>query len=155
MKTLKAITILIFLSGVVCSLLGIYILATLESQLKLWGELQRAGMKGAQSISLAELRAGIISHAIWLAITGLLSIAGSVGLFLLKEWARRLWLAVLILLAGINVYWFANAFLHGPLRMEDVIGYPILGVVLITLWLYFTRPHTKDYFRRSDPRGFK
>ena len=113
MKKLKALIIFIFLFGVFCSLFSVFMLFSLECNLKLWEELREAGMKGAQEIDLTRLRAGIISQAIWYAIIGVLSIVSSVGLFRTKEWARKLWLGVLILLAGVNLYWFASSYLQG------------------------------------------
>lgn len=61
--------------------------------------------------------------------------------------AREPWLGVLILVAGVNLYWLAGAYLQGHRRREDVIGYPIIGVVIIITWLYFGRLQTRDYFR--------
>jgi hypothetical protein len=93
------------------------------------------------------LRAGIITHSIWYVFLGLLSMISGVGLFLLKEWARKLWLAVLILFAGATLYWFAGDLLQGRmLRPSNLIGYPILAVLIVGMWLYFTRQQTKDSF---------
>jgi hypothetical protein len=79
----------------------------------------------------------------------LLSIVCAVGLFLVKDWARKLWLGVLILLAVISLYWLAGKYLQGLLRGEDVIGYLIIGVIIIATWLYLTREKTKQFFRRD------
>src|SRR4030095_4024622 len=149
MKKLKAVAIFISLIGLLCFLLSAYSLFTLENHLQLWDQLQRAGMPGAQKVSLARLRSATIAQAIWFAVIGLLSIVCAVGLFLVKDWARKLWLGVLILLAVISLYWLAGEYLQGLLRGEDVIGYLIIGVIIIATWLYLTREKTKQFFRRD------
>jgi hypothetical protein len=149
MKKLKAVAIFISLIGLLCFLLSAYSLFTLENHLQLWDQLQRAGMPMAQKVSLASLRSATIAQAIWFAVIGLLSIVCAVGLFLVKDWARKLWLGVLILLAVISLYWLAGEYLQGLLRGEDVIGYLIIGVIIIAMWLYFTREKTKRFFRRD------
>jgi hypothetical protein len=149
MKKLKAVAIFISLIGLLCFLLSAYSLFTLENHLQLWDQLQRAGMPMAQKVSLASLRSATIAQAIWFAVIGLLSIVCAVGLFLVKDWARKLWLGVLILLAVISLYWLAGEYLQGLLRGEDVIGYLIIGVIIIAMWLYFTREKTKQFFRRD------
>lgn len=122
-------------------------LFTLESNLQLWEQLQEAGMKPAQEINLTRLRAGIIYHAIWFALFGLLSIVSSVGLFRLKEWARKLWLGELVLLAGISFYWLVDGYHRDLLRREDVVGYLIIAVIIGAMWHYFTRRKIKDHFQ--------
>lgn len=64
----------------------------------------------------------------------------AVGLFLLKEWARKLWLGLLVLMAAISLYWFADEYRRGVLlEPQNLIGYPIIAVLIIAMWLYFTR----------------
>ena len=86
MLKLKILASLIFIFGLFCSLFAAYMFFNLESNIQFWENLQRAGMKGAQNISSSQLRAGIITSAIWYAITGLLSLISGIGLFLLKNW---------------------------------------------------------------------
>jgi 1,4-dihydroxy-2-naphthoate octaprenyltransferase len=119
---------------------------TLESDLRLWENLQRAGMEGAKDISISKLRAGIITSAIWFAVVGLLSLTSGVGIFFLKNWARLLWLGALILLAGINLYSLLSEYRRDILGTGDIIGYFIIGVVIVFMWIYFRRLQTKNFF---------
>jgi len=149
MIKLKILATLIFLFGLFCFLFAAYMFFNLESNLQLWENLQRAGMEGAQNISLSQLRAGIITSVIWYAIVGLLSLVSGIGLFLLKNWARQLWLGVLILLAGINLYWLGSEYQRDILGAGDLIGYFIFGVITVGMWLYFNKPKTKRLLQRS------
>ena len=136
MKTLKAVAIFIFLFGVVCLLMSFLMMSLLEQNL--------------QQADVSNLRAGIISHSIWFVVIGLLSIVSAVGLFLRKEWARKLWLASLILLAGISWYWFVDEVRGGVLlRPENVIGYPLIALLIVSMWFYLTRQKTKALFRNA------
>lgn len=153
MKKLKAVTIVVFGFGTLCVLLAGLFLSSLEQNLQTWAQLQRAGMEGAQQISVESLRAGIISHSILLLAIGALSMVSGVGLFLLKEWARKLWLGMLVLLAVVSIYWFASDWYEGYiLEPENVIGYPIIAVLMFGMWVYFTRPATKNRFLAGRPR---
>ena len=149
MIKLKIIATLIFTFAVFCLVFATYMFLSLESNIRLWENLQRAGMEGAKNISLSNLRSGIITSAIWYAIVGFLSLISGVGLFLLKNWARLLWLGVLILLAGINLYWLVSYYQRDILRVGDLIGYFIVGVMIVYMWLYFNKLQTKSLFHNS------
>jgi len=160
LKKLKALTIFIFGFGVLFFLLGGLMLLSLERNLHTWQQLQLAGSEGAQILTVSELRTGIITHSVWYLFLGLLTMACSAGLFLLKEWARKLWLGVLVLFAVATLYWFLGDVYHGRmLELDNLIGYPILAVLIIGMWLYFTRPKTKTRFsaqpeKKSDNDDF-
>lgn len=147
MKKLKFLAILIFFLGLFCFLFSAYMFFTLESQLQLWGNLQRAGMEGAQSISLSNLRSGIITSAIWYAIIGLLSLVSGVGLFLVKNWARQLWLGTLILIAGIHICWLVSEYQRDILDVGSFTGYFIVGILIVAMWLFLNKKQTKNLFR--------
>ena len=149
MIKLKILATLIFIFGLFCSLFAAYMFFNLESNIQLWENLQRAGMEGAKNISTSQLRAGIITSAIWYATIGLLSLVSGIGLFLLKNWARQLWLGVLILLAGINLYWLVSEYQRDILGAGDLIGYFIVGVVIAGMWFYLNKPQTKSLLQRS------
>lgn len=122
-------------------------LLTLETQLRTWEQLQLAGSEGALRISVETLRTGIVSHSIWYLVLGLLSMVSSVGLFLLKEWARRLWLALLVVFAVASLYWFVGDCFGGRmLDLDNLIGYPIIGLLIPLMWIYFTRQKTRTRF---------
>ena len=144
MKKLKALAIFIFGFGVLLFLLGGLMLLSLERNLQTWEMLQLAGSEGAQVLTVAELRAGIVTHSVWYLFLGLLTMVSGVGLFLLKEWARKLWLGVLVLFAVASLYWFLGDVYQGRmLDLDNLIGYPILAVLIIGMWLYFTRPKSR------------
>ena len=72
------------------------------------------------------------------------------GLFLLKEWARKLWLASLVLLFVVTLYWLViDCYMGSMLEPDNVIGYPISFALIIGLWLYLTRDQTKQLLQRS------
>lgn len=147
MRKLKALTIIIFLIGIAFVLLGALLLSTLERNLQTWEQLQLAGSEGALQIPVEQLRAGIISHSIWYVALGSLTMVSGVGLFLLKDWARKLWLNLLIIFAVVSLYWLAGDCYQGQLLLpENLIGYPITGVLILGMWLYFTRQKTKSRF---------
>jgi len=150
MKKLRAVSIFIFLFGVLCLVVAGLQLATLEQNLHTWRLLQLSGRPMAQQISVAELRAGIIRHSIWYIGIGLLATISGVGLFLLKEWARKLWLASLVLLFVVTLYWFLiDCFRGRLLELDNLIGYPVSFALIIGLWLYLTRYQTKQLLKRS------
>jgi hypothetical protein len=144
LKKLKALAIFIFGFGVLLFLLGGLMLLSLERNLQTWEMLQLAGSEGAQVLTVAELRAGIVTHSVWYLFLGLLTMVSGVGLFLLKEWARKLWLGVLVLFAVATLYWFLGDVYQGRmLDLDNLIGYPLLAVLIIGMWLYFTRQKSR------------
>ena len=147
MKKLKALTIFIFVSGGLCFVLSGLMLSSLETNLRTWEQLQLAGSEGAQRISVETLRTGIVSQSIWYLVLGLLSMVSSVGLFQLKEWARRLWLGLLVVFAVASLYWFAGDCYQGRLlELDNLIGYPITALLIFGMWIYFTRQKTRNRF---------
>ena len=153
MKKLKAVTIFIFLFGVLCCVLGGLMLLTLQRNLQTWELLQLAGSEGAQVLTVAELRAGIITHSIWYLFLGLLTMVCSVGLFLLKEWARKLWLGVLVIFAVATLYWLLGDVYQGRmLNLDNLIGYPLLAALIIGMWLYFTRQKTRTRYSAAPEK---
>ena len=154
MKKLKALTIFIFVVGMLFCLLGGLMLSTLERTLHTWEQLQLAGSEGTQILTVAELRAGIIMHSVWYLFLGLLSMVCGAGLFLLKEWARKLWLALLVLFAVVTLYWFAgDAYQGRMLWPSNLIGYPISGMLIAGMWLFFTREKIKSHFSAPPKRS--
>lgn len=149
MKKLKAVAIFIFVFGAFCLVLAGLLLSTLERNLQTWRILQLAGQPMAQQISVADLRAGIIRHSIWYMGIGFLATISGVGLFLLKEWARKLWLASLVLLFVVTLYSLVIDCYQGRmLELDNVIGYPMSFALIIGLWLYLTRDQTKHLLQR-------
>ena len=147
MKKLKAVAIFIFVFGVLCLLMCVLMMSSLEQMTLTWGQLQTAG----EQLDVSSIRAGIIYHSIWYAVIGLLSIVSAIGLFLRKEWARKLWLASLILLAGISLYWFVDEYRRDILlRPENMIGYPLIALIILAMWFYLTRQKTKGLFATRD-----
>jgi|SRR5215510_3898896 len=149
MKMLRAVSILILVFGLFCILVGLYQLITLQSTVQIWEQLQQAGSAIAQSISPSKLRARIVRDAFWFLVIGLLSTFCGVGLAFVKDWARKLWLGVLVLLAAINLYSLADYYLRGVLRGADVFGFLVIGAVLCAMWFYFRRSKTRSLFRGS------
>jgi hypothetical protein len=145
MKKLRAVTIFILVFGGFFFLFGVSLLSTLEQhgmspQLRQYAAMHRISMAAAYS--------EIFNHSIAYAVIGLASIVSAAGLFFLKEWARKLWLGLLILMAAGTVYWFIGDYNKGLLsRIDSVVGYPLTIIFLIGMWLYFTRESTKDYFQ--------
>jgi hypothetical protein len=83
---------------------------------------------------------------------GLLSLVSGVGLFLLKNWARILWLGVLILLAVMNLYWLISEYRRDTFDAGNFVVYSVIGIVIIGMWLYFNNRKTKIF---STERGGK
>jgi hypothetical protein len=144
LKKLKALTIFIFVFGGLLFLLGVLMLSSLERNLQTWELLQRGGSEGAQVLTVAELRAGIVTHSVWYLFLGLLTMVSGVGLFLLKEWARKLWLTLLVLFAVVTFYWFlGDAYQGRILNLDNLTGYPVSAVLIIGMWVYFIRIPTR------------
>jgi len=150
MKKLRAVSIFIFLFGAFCIVLAAFLLSTLERNLETWRLLQLSGRPMAQQISVADLRAGIMRHSIWYLGIGALATISGVGLFVLKEWARKLWLALSVLLFVVTFYWFLiDAYQGRMLEPDNLIGYPLSFGLIIGLWLYLTRDQTKRLLQRT------
>ena len=156
MKKLKALTIFIFGFGALLFLLGGLMLLSLERNLQTWELLQHAGSEGAQVLTVSELRVGIVTHSVWYLFLGLLTMVCGAGLFLLKEWARKLWLGVLVLFAIATLYWFLGDVYQGRmLDLDNLIGYPILAMLIIGMWVYFTRKKTRTCFSAAPVKKAK
>lgn len=82
----------------------------------------------------------------WYSIIGFFLIVSGIGLFLLKNWARQLWLGVLILSAGISFYWSGSDYKKRFLAIPDLFGYFIIGVLIATKWFYLNKSQTDKHF---------
>lgn len=147
MKRLKALTVVIFVIGVLCFVFSLLMISTLERTVLIWEMMQDEGVEGA---SASSLRAGLITVAIAYAVIGLGSMVSAVGLFLRREWARKLWLGVLFLLVASSLHFIVTDYHRGLLfRTENLIGYPIVATFIGGMWFYFTQQKTRDLFRRT------
>ena len=147
MKKLRAITIFIFLFGVLFFVWGLLLLSALERGLLTSGLEDRAAMVHT---SVSAVYSEFFYSSIAYASIGLASMVSAAGLFWLKEWGRRLWLGLLIFMAVGTVYWLVFEYSNGLLwRTENAIGYPVIALFVGGMWVYFTRDKTKDRFRRA------
>jgi hypothetical protein len=147
MIKLKIFAALIFIFGLLLFVLGIELLVSLERNIQLMEQMQRAGR--AQDINLPIFRTIIINSAISYLVVGLLSLVSGVGLFLLKNWARLMWLGMLVLLAVMNLYWLVSEYRRDTLGVGNFLVYFVIGAVIIGMWLYFNNHKTKNLFQRS------
>ena len=147
MKVLKGLAILIFIVGLLCFLLSLFLLLTLKSQLQVWERLQQEGTAVASRISLTALRQRVIIDSLWIGCVGLASMISGYGIFRLKNWARRLWRGVLVFLAAVNLYYAVMEYLRQDLDWQGLLGYVMFGVVIAGLWVYFARRRTKNSFQ--------
>lgn len=151
MKKLRVLSIFNFVFGAFCLVLAGLQLSTLERNVQTWRLLQLAGQPMAQQISVDDLRAGIIRHSMWYIGIGFLATISGVGSFLLKEWARKLWLASLVLLFFVALYWLViDSYMRRLLEPDNLIGYPISFGLIISQWLYLTRDQTKHLLKRRN-----
>ena len=149
MRKLQIFAILIFLFGLFIFLFATYTVIDFERTVQHLESLQSAGMKEAQNIDFSRMRAGELTHYAWLAIIGLLSLVSGIGMFLLKNWARRLWIGMIILLAGIHLEGLISGIRNENLSPIDLPYFFVAGVVLFSMWFYLIKPRTKSLFQKN------
>lgn len=147
MIKLKIFSALIFIFGLLLFIFGVELMVSLDRNIQLMKQMQLAGR--AQEINLPVFRTIIINSAVSYLVVGLLSLVSGVGLFLLKNWARLLWLGMLFLLAVMNFYWLVSEYWRHTLGVGSFLGYFVIGAVIVSMWLYFNNHKTKKLFQRS------
>jgi len=83
-------------------------------------------------------------------IAALLTLASAFGLFRVKEWARKFWLGVVLLLAGFHLVRLATD-LHQEwyivaMRLVEVV---LIGLVAAVSWRQLTKESLKSVFQGS------
>ncbi len=107
MRLLRVVSSLILLLGLLLAVFGGIILRSLDRDMRLVEAMQNEGM--AQGVDTVKFMAILIRNAVGYLVVGLVAAISGLGLLLRRNWARRLWLGLAVVLLGILAYQGARA----------------------------------------------
>jgi hypothetical protein len=94
------------------------------------------------------------SNILWIAlnlifdILPLAGLAASIGVLLLKNWARRLFMAASLIMLVTVLYSLAIVLSRGELNIKGFILGAVVGIIPFSLpIIYFRRPKVKEQFK--------
>lgn len=131
----KIVSTSILVSGLLLAVFGIIILRSVNRDMRLVEAMQNEGI--AQGIDTQQFRTIVIRNGIGYVVIGLVAATSGIGLLFRRKWARRLWLALAVVLISLLTYqicraiWFAGVDWGGLLAQISIIG----PIVLITWYI--------------------
>ncbi len=148
MKILRTLAVLIFLLGTLYVVASIPMFLTREPASRPVAD-RRANGQGAAT-DAALLRQRFLLSGAALATSGLISMVASVGLFRRKEWSRKSWLYIALLVVLIHAAWFLFDFLSGGLGLRYWAILATIALIYFAPLIYLTKPATKALFVSSS-----
>mgnify|MGYP001605083163 CR=1 FL=1 len=147
MKTVRIFAIISLLTSAFYSIIGVWGLLSFEKMSRLMGDFKSRGIPEMQQVNIADFRLGLLFTFSILSIIGLLTLVSGIGLFLVREWARKLWLGVATFLVPFYFYWSYSHYVKGYSITEDVIELIVALLIAIVSWKYLTKNSVKKLFR--------
>ena len=147
MKTVRIFAIISLLTSAFYSIIGVWGLLSFEKMSRLMGDFKSRGIPEMQQMNIADFRLGLLFIFSILSIIGLLTLVSGIGLFLVREWARKLWLGITIFLVPFYIFWSYSRYARGALMIEDIFELIITLIVAIVSWKYLTRDSVKNLFK--------
>ena len=91
------------------------------------------------------------AEGLWYAIAtnfniGIVTLVIGIGLLLMKEWARTLWLMSSIALFAVHVALFFLSYASGSVPTLQVLNVLMIVFILVLSWTKLTRPDIKQLF---------
>lgn len=150
MKTVRIFAVIVFLLGLFYSIAGVYMFLYFENVAQLMDSAKNAGVLELQQIDVSTWRTQVKTTSIVLAFIGILILVVSIGLFKVREWARKFWLGITLLLVLFHGSWLLSDYYKGKMAIED--GIEVVGVSLIAIisWVSLRRVSIRKLFHRDD-----
>jgi hypothetical protein len=150
MRQVKTISLIVFLLGLLYVAGAAFCLYQYCGITKLF---EYYGISYAEQLNIdtiVQMRQMLLGAFVLFSSAALLTLASAFGLFRAKEWARKFWLGVVLLLAGFHLARLATD-LHGGwyilvMRLMEVV---LIGLVAAVSWRQLTKESLKSMFRRG------
>lgn len=111
------------------------------------------GISSAAQVNIdiiVKMRRMLLGAFILFTVASLLTLVSAIGLFRAKEWARKFWLSVTLLLAVFHLVRLVTDLHEGgvllAMRLMEVM---LIGLVGAVSWRQLTRESLKSVFRRG------
>jgi hypothetical protein len=145
----KVLAGLITIVGVGGAVRGVVSLSFAEQTLDFLQTTREAGFAVLPGVDLETFR--YVAYATWVAVIlwGLLSAVSGVGMYLMKNWARILFLVTLVLPVIWTLYSIAKPFIN-QVGAERIASNFFILLVCVGLFYFFSRRKTKDLFVRNS-----
>lgn len=152
MRQVKTISLIVFLLGLLYVAGAAVCLYQYRDITKLF---EYYGISYAEQLNIdtiVKMRQMLLGAFILFSFAALLTLASAFGLFRAKEWARKFWLGVVLLLAVFHLVRLATDLHEGEfilaMRLMEVV---LIGLVATVSWRQLTKESLKSVFRRGVP----
>jgi hypothetical protein len=95
-------------------------------------------------------RYGLTITSVVYMLFGALVIISALGMFGAREWARKMWLGLSVLIVAWNVIELIIHYIKGLVGFLDWIGTLAISAVVVVSWYLLRRPSTVSHFRRDQ-----
>ena len=143
---IRIFAVFIFLFGVAQAGLGIWGLSTVNQTAQILSTARAAGEPILRELDIMVLKRTVFSLSIALILTGSATVLSGFGVFYFREWARKLWLAVISVLLLFEGTWFLSDVLKGYLRWDNWVELFFFVAIFGLSWGYFTRSKVRQKF---------
>lgn len=147
MRTVKSLAIFIIILSVIYVLNGTYLIwrsVYLKHTFAYYGvpETMELGFFTVRTYVRVLLVAGI-----FFATCGAIAAIAVIGLFRAKEWARRIWLGLVLAVSIISIPWLAWCYLTRDNLIEQAVQVVFTLILTAVSWALLPAHHIKSLFR--------
>jgi hypothetical protein len=150
MREVRTISLIVLLLGL------LYVAAAVVALYQYWGLtklFEYYGISASEQLnidSIVRMRRMLLGAIMLFTIASLLTLPSAVGLFFAKEWARKLWLVVVLMLALFHlVRLVADARGGVAIMVMRLLEVALIGLVASISWRRLTSESLKGVFRRG------
>jgi hypothetical protein len=149
MRQVKTISLIVFLLGLLYVAGAAFCLYQYRGVTRLFEYYGISYTEQLNIDTIVKVRQTLLGASIIFLLAALLTLASAFGLFRAKEWARKFWLGIVLLLAVFHLVRLVTDLHEGgfilAMRLMEVV---LIGLVAAVSWRQLTKEPLKSVFRR-------
>jgi len=146
---LRVLAVFIIIFGVGSLAFGVAGLLVVDMSVENMRLMREGGYPALPGVDLKTFRWVMYANGVALIISGILSVASGIGVFLKRNWGRLLWLGTLVLLISGTVYTLVMNYINRA-DWEQILSNCLVLLVYMALFYFFSRRKTKELFVRNN-----
>jgi hypothetical protein len=147
---IRILAVFILLFGVAQAGSGIWFVSSVDQVAQLLATAKSAGEPILREFDIVVWKSTVLLISIAFLVTGSATVVSGFGVFYFREWARKLWLAVISFLLVFEGVWFLSDVLRGYVRLDNWIELFFFVAICGASWGYFTRSRVRQRFLLTE-----
>ena len=143
---IRIIAVIIALLGLSHAVFGAWALSSIETITHVFEGAKASGEPMLQQMDIIAWKRNLYATAIISLLIGSTFVISSFGLFRFREWARKLWLAIISIALIFHGAWFLSSAQGSYLKLRNWLEFFLVLAIFTVSWGYFTRSTVREIF---------